>query len=110
MQRKYKLLFFLITFLFICNSDTILFKFPENQIARCKKKISRRFKRHGIIAIWTFDEPQVTEARKGDECINFGTVLTEGKIGKARAFNRREDNYIAAIKTKSPNAGILFLC
>jgi hypothetical protein len=80
---------------FAWKSDAILFKFPEEHISHCRKKISKRFRENGILAVWTFDELEVTEAVTRAKCVNFGTVLTGGKFGKARRFSgRREDNHI----------------
>lgn len=94
-RRRAVLLATLLVLLAAASSDTILFAVPGALTHSFEQGIARRYRRDGMVARWALDDLAAADAVGGARSVTFGTRLTAGRFGSARAFPGRNDSYIS---------------
>lgn len=80
--------------LFIFHSTRLMFERPDNNISRYIQRISSSLQNDEVLALWSFDGPDVVEWARGHRDDSYALWPAKGHFGKARHFKGEDGSRV----------------
>ncbi len=75
-------------------AGVLFLKILDHQTLHAQWKIQKFYEKGGVIGYWPFDQSIIVNEANRKKSLNLGTMLVDGRYGKARWFYGRPDNTV----------------